>query len=76
MVTEEQVKDAICVILSDKQKYSTSLNYAVNYCKEAAFLSGHALGVQCLYILNNISSWRHPMAKEVRMVLKQFAKEN
>lgn len=76
MITEQEVKNAIVTILEDRVHYATSLNYAVNYCKASAFLTGHELGVQCLYILNNLSSWRHPQAKEVRRVLKQYAKEN
>ena len=70
--TEEQVKQAIEVILSDKKAYTTSLNYAVNYCMFARRMTGHELYVQTLYILNNISHWRHPEAKAVREVLKNF----
>ena len=75
-ITETQVQLAISLILADKTSYSTSLNYAVAYCKAAEFLHGHDLGVQCLYILNNISHWRNQHAKEVRATLKQYAKEN
>ena len=63
-------QEAIKIILDDKAKYSTSLNYAVNYCKAALEMTGHELDVQCLYILNNITSWRHPQAKEVRATLR------
>lgn len=73
-MNETQVQDAIGVILSDKAKYSTQLNYAVNYCKAALCMQGEELRVQCLYILGNISSWRHPQAKEVRKTLKEFSK--
>jgi hypothetical protein len=69
-----EVKDAIKVILSDKSSYRTSLNYAINYCKEALDLTGGELKVLCLYILNNITRWRHPQAKEVRIILKNFSK--
>lgn len=68
------VHEAIGVILSDKAKYTTSLNYAVNYCRAAMYMQGEELRVQCLYILNNITSWRHPQAKEVRAVLKKCGK--
>jgi hypothetical protein len=74
MATEQDVKDAIECILSDKKSYRTSLNYAIGYCMVALKQSGYELKVQCLYILNNISHWRHPAAKEVRIILKQFAK--
>jgi len=64
-------QEAIDVILSDKEHYNTSLNWAVNYCRAAKGMSGHELDVQILYILNNIQSWRHPQAKEVRGVLRE-----
>ena len=70
--TEQEVQRAIEVILSDKKSFKTSLNYAVNYCLAAQSMSGHELYVQTLYILNNISHWRHPEAKTVRDVLKNF----
>ena len=70
--TEEQVKGAIEVILSDEKSYAKSLNCAVNYCLTAQSMSGHELYVQTLYILNNISHWRHPEAKNVREILKNF----
>jgi hypothetical protein len=70
--TEQEVQKAIEVILSDKKSFNTSLNYAVNYCIDAQSMSGHELYVQTLYILNNISHWRHPEAKAVRDVLKNF----
>lgn len=64
-------QQAIDVILGDKEHYRTTLNYAVNYCRAAKGMSGHELDVQILYILNNITSWRHPQAKEVRLVLRR-----
>ena len=68
------VKDAITIILIDQQ--SPALNYAVNYCAEAMRMpdDSHELKVQCLYILSNITRWRHPRAKEVRECLKKFSK--
>jgi len=75
-VTDELVKACICVILSDEKAYNKSLNYAVNYCKAAMSMTGHDLAVQCLYILNNITHWRNPAAKEIREVLKIYAKNN
>jgi tRNA(Glu) U13 pseudouridine synthase TruD len=70
--TEEDVKKAVEVILSDKKSYSTSLNYAINYCKAARSMSGYELFTQTLYILNTITHWRHPEAKSVRDTLKNF----
>ncbi len=71
--SEHDVEVAISTILSDKEKYNTSLNYAVNYCRAAQGMTGEMLRVQCLYILGNISSWRHPQAKTVRSILKSYA---
>jgi len=68
----EEVKQTITTILSDVKSYPTSLNYAVNYCRAALSMSGHELHTQTLYILNNITHWRHPEAKNIRMVLKNF----
>lgn len=70
--TETEVIRAIETILSDKKSYRTSLNYAVHYCQNALTYTGHDLYVQVLYILNNITHWRHPEAKRVREVLKNF----
>ena len=64
-------QEAISIILNDTPHYGTSLNYAVNYCKEARFMSGHELDIQCLYIVENIKGWRHPQAKEVRETLRR-----
>lgn len=72
MTREEKVKTAIKTILSDKLHYTTSLNYAINYCHYALNMTGEELRVQCLYIIGNITHWRHPKAKEVREVLKAF----
>lgn len=71
---EEQVKNAIRTILEDEKSYKTSLNWAVNYCRHALSQSREELKVQCLYILNNITRWRHPSAKDVRATLKAFSK--
>lgn len=66
--------DAIAVVLSDEEHYETTLNYAVNYCKAAKGMNTEALRIQCLYIVNNLGSWRHPQAKEVRRILNAFSK--
>ena len=72
MSTTEQVHSAVDVILSDRASYGKSLNYAVGYCREAKLMGGHDLKVQCLYILANITRWRHPQAKDVRETLKAY----
>ena len=70
----ETVQAAIDKILSDTEHYETSLNWAVNYCRAAKGLTGEALRVQCLYIVGNIGSWRHPDAAEVRAILRSYSK--
>ena len=72
MSTTTEVHDAIRVILSDRASYPKALNYAVQYCRAALYMGGDDLRVQCLYILGNISRWRHEKAKEVRAVLKAY----
>ena len=70
----EEVKLAIKKILADKASYTKALNYAVEYCRYAlTILNEKEMRVQVLYILNNISHWRHADAKEVRQTLKRFA---
>jgi len=66
-------KEAIQTILDDKEKYTTTLNYAVEYCRVALMMdeNSHAFKIQCAYILENIRYWRHPKAKEVRATLKK-----
>jgi len=66
-------KEAIKIILADKENYKGTLNYAINYCRAALHMDedSDAFRVQVLYILNNIPYWRHPKAKEVREVLKK-----
>ena len=71
--TEQDVKNAILEILADRKSYNTSLNYAVGYCEAGLDMIQEALRVQCLYILNNITGWRHPKAKVVRITLKAYA---
>lgn len=74
-VTDEDVKACITTILSDRKAYDTSLNYAVEYCRAGLGMSGYELKVQVLYILNNITRWRHADAKGIREVLKTYTKQ-
>ena len=74
-MTLEEAKKLVMVILSDRKNYSKSLNYAVGYCQYFMTIDNEEEArVQALYILNNLSSWRHERAKEVRDGLKKFAK--
>jgi hypothetical protein len=65
-------KEAINIILEDGKQYSQALNYALNYCKASIPMAeeSHEFKVQCLYIVSNLSSWRHPSAKDVRLALR------
>ena len=71
---ETKVHKAIQTILSDMKARQTSLNWAIAYCQAAKGMTGKTLQVQCLYILNNITHWRHPEAREIRRVLKEYTK--
>jgi len=68
--TEKEVKKACRVIVNNAEV--KALNYAVNYAKVAAGMTGRGLQVQILYVLNNITHWRGLEAKEVRKTLKMF----
>ena len=69
---EQEIKTALRVIIAhNKEK---TLNWAVNYAIAGLHMTGEALRVQCLYILNNIVYWRGEKAKEVRKTLKDFTK--
>lgn len=72
MITEENVHNALKTIIKNQE--SKALNYCVNYAKAGLCLRGETLRVQCLYVLNNMVSWRGEEAKGVRLVLKEFVK--
>lgn len=65
-------KEAIQIILSDKAKYTTTLNFAIDYCRASLSMKedSEEFRTQVLYILANLSHWRHPRAKEVREILR------
>ena len=66
-------KDAIRIILDDTKAFDTSLNYAVDYCDAAMLMDEGTVEfqTQMLYILNNITHWRHPQGKAVRAKLRE-----
>lgn len=52
-----------------------ALNYAVGYAEAGLAMSDpHEAQVQCLYILNNITHWRGPIATAARDTFKRLAK--
>ena len=73
MKNESDVQNALDVILSDSDNYARSLNFAIHYARAARLMSGDDLRTQCLYVLSNLSRWRHPRAKYVRDTLREFA---
>lgn len=79
-MNNEEKKDlswAFQVLDSDREK--ASLAWAVNYVRYGKVMlatdaADADIKTQILYILNNISHWRHPDAKRVREILKAFVK--
>lgn len=75
--TIDEVKQALRIPLGDIKNHPKSLNWAINYIRQA-YTNCHTvyeMKSQVPYILGNITSWRHPKAKEVRETLKRFMKE-
>ena len=71
MLTMRQCCEAILQSAHEK-----ALNYAVNYARHGLSCEGPEARVQALYILNNMTRWRGPMAKAVRQSLKTIAQGN
>lgn len=69
------VRQALNIILTDTKAYGTTLNYAVLRCQQAIVAPESEMRVRLLYIIDNITTWRHPRAKEVRDVIKRYIKE-
>lgn len=71
-------KEAITLILeaARESKASSFMRYGAAYAKEGYYMEDDSeeWRVQCLYILNNIQSWRGDKAKEVRAFLKEQSK--
>ena len=73
--TADDVREHLWIILGDEASYNTTLNWAIQRCKMAYEAPDHELKDRLLYILGNITYWRHPQAKQVRNVFKQYIKE-
>ena len=70
-MTFEECCDHIIAAGNDPKQVN-QVNYAVNYAKAGKrMVLSHEIKVQALYILNNITNWRGPNAKEVRAALKK-----
>lgn len=66
--------DTVMQAAIDKPK-NYLLQYAHTYARAGKYMVGEERRVQCLYILNNMTSWRGDDAKAVREVLKFFSKK-
>ena len=73
MKNREDFKTACGTILHYKDE--KALNYCVGYAKAGLALTEPTeIQVQCLYILNNMTGWRGPIAATVRDILKRLSK--
>ena len=71
MLTMHQCCTAILQSAHEK-----TVGWALGYARHGLSCDGEAARVQALYILNGITHWRGPMAKQVRESLKSIAKGN
>lgn len=79
--TVEMVQQALDTIVANEN--APALNWAVNYAKHARAMLARNHGVepselktQLLYVVGNMTHWRHPLAKETRATLNNWIKEN
>lgn len=49
-------------------------SYAKAYARAGLGMTGEALRTQCLYILSNTQSWRGPLAREAKAILREASK--
>ena len=65
----------VIIVAGKDPKQVRQVDYAVNYAKAGLTMTDKkAMQVQAPYILNNITSWRSPNAKDVRSALKEFVR--
>ena len=64
--------DQCCMAIVDDAKAD---GYAKAYARAGLGMTGEMARVQCLYILNNITHWRAPIAKQVRAALREYSKK-
>ena len=67
--TDEDVHIALRLIIADVG--NKALDYAIPYAKAGLLMDGTALQMQVPYVLGNITGWRDPDAKAVRVVLNE-----
>jgi predicted secreted hydrolase len=70
-VDKDQVYRALGLIVENQKE--KSLNWCVDYAKYGLTIDDdHELKTQCLYVLNNMTHWRGPVAFQVRSTLKAY----
>lgn len=63
-----------CADVVRESQFSKALNYAYGYASAGMNLgTAEEIRAQSLYILNNITHWRGPVAKAARATFKEFA---
>jgi hypothetical protein len=72
----DDVREHLMIVICDEKAHGTTLNWAIQRVKMAYRAPDHELKDRLLYILGNMTHWRHPQAKQVRNVFKQYIKEN
>jgi len=72
----EDVREHLRIMVSDTKSHATSLNWAIRRVMMALIAPDHELKERLMYILGNMVHWRHPKAKQVRNVFKQWIKEH
>ena len=67
--------DACRAVLADADNHKGNMPYARAYAKAGLHITvPDAQRTQALYVLTNLSHWRHADAKAVRAFLKEFTK--
>jgi len=71
-VTENQVRLGLQRVL-----HCSKNGYALTYARTALELNmkGYELGVQLLYVLNNLHGWSGEEARNIKAMFKRFYKE-
>jgi len=75
VITEQEIKRALKVVLADKSINNYTTSWASDYCKEALKLSGEVLRAKMPDIVRVTKGWRSVDSVEVRGLFKQYFKE-
>ena len=74
MDLEKQVKEVLKQILLVESD-TGFLPYAKGYSRKALSMTGEALRIQVIYVLNNLQYWRGKEARAAKKILKSFIKD-